>query len=145
MITLKRDPINSDEQLDCNAGEPFALSVPWSKSPVRRRKELLSNESNTETHRSMRTETRARLLKGIAQGRIWLNQLVNDQSSNTNRIATVQSLSERSVRSTISLAFLAPDIVEAAINGDLPRGITVSQLTDLPSDWQDQRRTLGLI
>ncbi|MDP8997584.1 MAG: recombinase family protein [Pseudomonadota bacterium] len=144
-ITLKPEPINSDEQLDCNAGESLVLSVPWSKSPVRRRKELLSNESNNYTRRSMRTETRARLLKGVAQGRIWLNQLVSNQTFNTDHIATEQSLSERSVRSTIPLAFLAPDIVEAAINGELPRGITVSQMTDLPWDWQDQRRTLGLI
>ena len=33
---------------------------------------------------------------------------------------------------TISLAFLAPDLVNAAIDGRLPRGMGVTRLTDLP-------------
>jgi hypothetical protein len=44
----------------------------------------------------------------------------------------------------LSLAFLAPDIVKAAVGGTLPRGFGVSRLTDLPANWKEQRRTLGL-
>jgi len=33
---------------------------------------------------------------------------------------------------TISLAFLAPDLVNAAIDGRLPHGMGVTRLTDLP-------------
>ena len=144
-IRLKPNPTTPDAQLSSDSDEPIILSVPWSKSPMRRKKELLGNEDDIETRRSMRTETRARLLKGIAQAQVWLLKLVTDQTSSVDRIATEQKLSERSVRSTLSLAFLAPHIIEAAINGDLPRGITVSQMTDLPAVWQDQRRVLGLV
>jgi site-specific DNA recombinase len=42
------------------------------------------------------------------------------------------------------LAFLAPDIVQAAIDGKLPRGIGVTQMTDLPMDWAAQRQQLGI-
>jgi site-specific DNA recombinase len=59
-------------------------------------------------------------------------------------IATQQNRSAKTIRSTLSLAFLAPDIVQAAIDGTLPRGLGVSQMTDLPLDWNDQRRQLGL-
>jgi hypothetical protein len=45
---------------------------------------------------------------------------------------------------TLSLAFLAPDVVKAAADGTLPRGFGVSRLTDLPADWTKQRRALGL-
>ncbi|MGA9795076.1 MAG: hypothetical protein WBQ17_06005 [Rhizomicrobium sp.] len=45
---------------------------------------------------------------------------------------------------TVSLAFLAPDIVEAAIDGRLPRRIGITRLADLPSDWAKQREMLGL-
>ena len=55
-----------------------------------------------------------------------------------------EGLPERSARSILSLAFLAPDIVKAAVMGTLPRGFGVSRLIDLPASWAEQRRTLGL-
>ena len=39
---------------------------------------------------------------------------------------------------TLSLAFLAPDIVKAAIDGRLPRGFGLKRLIDLPMAWPDQ-------
>jgi site-specific DNA recombinase len=45
---------------------------------------------------------------------------------------------------TISLAFLAPDLVKAAIDGRLPHGIGVTRLADLPAEWSRQRQILGL-
>jgi len=44
----------------------------------------------------------------------------------------------------ISLAFLAPDLVKAAIEGRLPRGMGVIRLADLPAEWPRQHRTPGL-
>ena len=45
---------------------------------------------------------------------------------------------------TISLAFLAPDLVKAAVEGRLPRGIGVEPLRDAPAEWSRQFETLGL-
>ena len=45
---------------------------------------------------------------------------------------------------TLSLAFLAPDIVKAAVEGRLPRGFGLKRLVDLPMAWPDQWRTLEL-
>jgi hypothetical protein len=45
---------------------------------------------------------------------------------------------------TISLAFLAPDLVKAAIEGRLPRGIGMTRLCELPAEWSRQYRVLGL-
>ncbi len=45
---------------------------------------------------------------------------------------------------TISLAFLAPDLVKAAIEGRLPLGIGVSRLRDAPAEWSSQNIELGL-
>jgi hypothetical protein len=45
---------------------------------------------------------------------------------------------------TLSLAFLAPDIVKAAVEGRLPRGFGLKRLVGLPMAWPDQWRTLGL-
>jgi site-specific DNA recombinase len=45
---------------------------------------------------------------------------------------------------TLSLAFLAPEIVKAAAAGHLPRGFGLKRLVDLPMTWPDQWRTLEL-
>jgi hypothetical protein len=44
----------------------------------------------------------------------------------------------------LSLAFLAPDIVQAAVDGILPRGLGVSRLMDMPPSWADQRSIIGI-
>jgi site-specific DNA recombinase len=44
----------------------------------------------------------------------------------------------------ISLAFLAPDLAKAAIDGRLPHGMGVVRLADLPTEWSPQHRMLGL-
>ena len=59
-------------------------------------------------------------------------------------IAKREQCSVRKVNLTLSLAFLAPDLVKAAIDGALPHGMGVARLADLPAEWSRQRRTLGL-
>ena len=65
----------------------------------------------------------------------------------TQKIAA-QALGEkcsvRQVNMTISLAFLAPNLVKAAIEGRLPRGIGIERLRDLPNEWSRQFEALGL-
>jgi hypothetical protein len=39
----------------------------------------------------------------------------------------------------ISLAFLGPNLVEACVEGGLPRGIGIERLRDLPTEWNRQR------
>jgi hypothetical protein len=46
--------------------------------------------------------------------------------------------SERSVRMTLNLAFVAPDIAEVAIEGRLPYGTGLVQLTELSPEWASQ-------
>jgi len=45
---------------------------------------------------------------------------------------------------TLSMAFIAPAIVKAAIEGRLPRGIGIAQLRDPPPAWSEQFKQLGL-
>jgi site-specific DNA recombinase len=58
-------------------------------------------------------------------------------------IAKREGCSVRKVNMTISLAFLAPDLVKAAIDGRLPYRMGVARLTDLPPEWSRQREMLG--
>jgi hypothetical protein len=46
----------------------------------------------------------------------------------TDQLALRENVSERSIRTLLTLAFLAPDLVKAAVDGRLPRGFGVSRL-----------------
>jgi hypothetical protein len=94
--------------------------------------------------RPIRSETRATLVAAIARGRRWLDELTTDSSVTTESIAQRENCSIRKINMTISLAFLAPDLVKAAIDGRLPRGMGIARLIDLPAEWPEQHEMLGL-
>jgi hypothetical protein len=94
--------------------------------------------------RPIRSETRATLVASIARGRRWLDELTSDATASAETIAAREGCSIRKVNMTISLAFLSPDLVKAAIEGRLPHGMGVARLTDLPAEWSRQHQMLGL-
>jgi hypothetical protein len=49
------------------------------------------------------------------------------------------------VSQVIRAAFLAPDLVEAVLQGRAPAQLTLHQIMkQLPCDWNEQRRLFGL-
>jgi site-specific DNA recombinase len=84
------------------------------------------------------------LVVAIGGGRRWLDELIADPAANADGIAKRENCSARKISMTISLAFLAPDLVKAAIDGRLPHGMGVGRLIDLPAEWSRQHQMLGL-
>ena len=60
------------------------------------------------------------------------------------QIASTENCTVRQVNMTISLAFLAPNLVQAAVEGCLPRGVGIANLRDAPAQWALQYARLGL-
>ncbi|KAB2872645.1 MAG: transposase [Pseudorhodoplanes sp.] len=77
------------------------------------------------------------------QNRVEPDRLVDPQTT-AETIAQRNGCSPRKVNMTISLAFLSPALVKAALEGRLPRGIGVTRLCDMPAEWSRQHRVLGL-
>jgi site-specific DNA recombinase len=121
------------------------LLIPWQKTPSKRRREIIvPSSTGPQGNRPIRAETRAKLVASIARGRRWLDQIISGAVTDAETIATREQCSVRHVNMSISLAFLAPDLVKAATEGRLPRGIGVIRLCDGPPEWSRQRRILGL-
>jgi DNA invertase Pin-like site-specific DNA recombinase len=121
------------------------IEVPWRKTPPTQRREILvPNSATPQAGRPIRSENRLLLVASIARGRLWLNELLADSNMNVENIAAREGCSVRKVNMTISLAFLAPHLVKAAIDGRLPHGMGVARLCDLPAEWSRQHRVLGL-
>jgi DNA invertase Pin-like site-specific DNA recombinase len=125
---------------------PNILVVPWQKTPSKRPREIILPAS-TSAHRDprpIRAETRAKLVAAIAKGRHWLDELIAGTVTNVEQIASAKNCTVRQVNMTISLAFLAPKLVEAAVDGRLPRGVGIANLRDAPAEWSLQYAKLGL-
>ena len=142
---------SGEKQADADAADHCAavlrapsLLIPWTKPPSKRFKDILL-PADTERHRvrPIKFERRAALLKSIARGRAWLDEIISNRAT-VETIAARQKCSVRHVNMTISMAFIAPGLVKAAVEGRLPRGIGVAALRDMPAEWSLQFERLGL-
>ena len=122
-----------------------AVVAAWRKPPARVSRELIPPLEGVHADaRAPRSDTKAKLLAGIAKARAWVDELIAGRILD---IADLAQREKRSVRSTtmlLSLAFLAPGLVQAIAENRLPRGIGLTRLADLPSEWSEQFMKLGL-
>ena len=137
-VTLAR---KTDQEAE---GTADVLHVPWKKTGMRRRREILAPASTGRDVRPIRSETRVALVTAIARGRRWLDELVTGAITDVEQISTREKCSVRQVNMTISLAFVSPALVSAAIDGRLPRGVGIARLRDAPAEWSRQCAMLGL-
>jgi site-specific DNA recombinase len=121
------------------------ISIPWAPRPAKAKREiLLPHADPSKDQRPIQVEQRERLLKAVVLGRAWFKDISTGQATDPEAIAVRAGRSNRSVRMMLSLTFVAPDIIEAAVAGALPRGIGLTRLMDLPLLWSEQRQALGL-
>jgi len=121
------------------------LTLPWSPlSPYRKREIIQGANVATTNARPMRANARAILIEALGDAHRWLDELLSDPRKTLELLALREGKTMRSIRMTVSLAFLAPDIVKVAVERRLPRGYGLKRLVDLPMAWPDQWRALGL-
>ncbi len=141
IIRLKSD--HADEASD--APENQSLSIRWQKPPSKKSRQiLLPHNASRNDVRPEQFERRARLVSAIARGRRWLDDVISGRVTTVAQLCKREKCSVRQVNMAISLAFLAPNLVKAAVEGRLPRGIGVERLRDPPTEWRRQFEALGL-
>jgi site-specific DNA recombinase len=142
-LTGECDPIQSDE--DTARANTEVICLVYSR-PVstRRRKNVIQSTGTVDGSRPIRAERRATLVRAIALGRRWLAEIADGSAADAGAIAAREECSKRLVMMTISLAFLSPALVTAAVAGRLPRGIGLREAVDLPMEWARQHQMLGV-
>ena len=88
------------------------------------------------------------LVHGIVRANIWLQELLAGKVKTMREIAVREKLHERYVRRLLELAFLAPDITEAILEGRQPEDLMLEDLVmggNLPTDWSLQRKLLHFV
>jgi site-specific DNA recombinase len=122
-----------------------AVTMLWSPRPCRVRRTVMAAQSDTADHLiPMRAGTRKTLLITIAKARRWLGELSSHRVTTFEALSAREGCSEGYVRSILPLAFLAPEVVRAAVDGRLPDSSSVSRLAaNSPTSWDEQKRVLG--
>ncbi len=141
IVRLKSD--GADQASD-SPDDP-SLTILWHKPPSKRSRQiLLPHNASRSDFRPEQFERRARLVSAIARGRRWLDDVVSGRVTTVAQLCTREKCSVRQVNMAISFAFLAPNLVKAAVEGRLPRGIGIERLRDPPTEWSRQFEALGL-
>jgi DNA invertase Pin-like site-specific DNA recombinase len=121
------------------------LIIPWTPPSPHRRREIIHGEGDRlSATRPMKAKARAILIDALRDAHRWLDELTTNSNQSVESLAAREGRTERSIRTTLSLAFLSPALAQAAVDGRLPRGFGVKRLMDLPLIWADQWRALGL-
>jgi site-specific DNA recombinase len=99
---------------------------------------IVPADSGTETS----TRPVLSLIKAIARAHRWPEQIIQGDLQGRRSIARLTGLEERYAGRIC--AFLAPDIVEAILDGRQPADLGIQKLLrDLPLDWVEQRKRFG--
>ncbi len=118
------------------------FALPFQVRTVRRRRgQIVPEGSEGHIPVKMRSNKRKRLILAIAKARSWADELVTGRIADTTAIAKREGVTERHVRMTLPLAFLAPEIVHAIIQGTLLANMGKSRFVDrIPLSWNEQAR-----
>lgn len=95
--------------------------------------------------RSTPRQTDDTLVKALARAFRWKRMLDTGEFSTIADLAQRERIAAPFLTRTMRLAQLAPDLVEAILDGRQPRGLTLEALREpLPSDWSEQRHHLAM-
>jgi hypothetical protein len=97
------------------------LTLPWTRPSPYRKREIIQGADDGKTYaRPMPANARAILIEAFRDANRGLDELLSDPRLTLESLASREGRTVRSTRMTLSLAFLAPEIVKAAVEGRLP-------------------------
>jgi AraC-like DNA-binding protein len=86
------------------------------------------------------------LLKAVARGYQWRCQLLGGEAGSVAQLARKAGVSSRYVMRMVRMGSLAPDIIEAILEGRQTAAVTFEVFRKpIPLDWSEQRLMLGFV
>jgi hypothetical protein len=100
-----------------------------------------------ESAGSDRTSIDPDLVRALVRAHDWWTRIRDGEVDGSAVVAEADGVQSSYVSRLLRLAFLAPDVKRAILDGTAPVDLTTDRLTkhlDLPIEWDEQRRMLGL-
>jgi hypothetical protein len=86
----------------------------------------------------------ATLVKALVRAHRWRRRIESGQAKSITDLAEQEDVTDAYVCRLLPLTCLAPDIVEAILDGRQPRWLRLAEvLGNVPLAWDGQRATLG--
>jgi hypothetical protein len=83
------------------------------------------------------------LIKAVARAFRWQRMLDSGRFATINELAAAEKINSSYVSRVLRLTLLAPNIVEAILDGRQPEGVTLPALMEaFPVDWEGQTGTV---
>jgi hypothetical protein len=84
------------------------------------------------------------LVKALARGFRWRRMLEEGRYASISEMAKAEGIERGYLGSLLRLTLLAPDMVEAILDGRRPEGVTLPKLLEgVPVGWEEQRKALS--
>lgn len=131
---LSVDAVMSEEEK-----RPYRISCPYKIK--RRGVETRLILSNDRMERPARPDPA--LIRAVAKAFVWNKLLMIGEAESIRHLARNNGCTEAYVRRLLPLAFLTPKLVEAILQGQQPKDLTLQKLTrleELPRDWGQQEQ-----
>ncbi|MBK8211905.1 MAG: hypothetical protein IPK78_20125 [Rhodospirillales bacterium] len=81
------------------------------------------------------------LIRALARAHRWKRMLEEGTHNSSTELAEAEKVSRRYVNRIVQITLLAPDIVEAILDGRQPKGMQLEEVTgSMPSGWDEQRQ-----
>jgi len=123
-------------------GDCVVFHVPLCIKRRRGRKEIIV-PSGMDGTTSDEARTNRGLAVTIARAHRWRELLESGRYATIRELAADLGVDNSYVARLLRLTLLAPDLIEAILEGTEPDGLSLERLYGLPPGWEEQRRVLG--
>jgi len=124
-------------------GRTLTVRVPLTLRKRGGRKQVVTPEG--ANWGALRPRVDNTMVKAIARAHRWKRLMESGRFASVTEMAEAEKINQSYLCRVLRLTLLAPDIVEAILDGRHPAGLQLSMLLGpLPSEWSEQRRNLDL-
>ncbi len=136
--------LTDKQQTTTNPDGSITVFVPISFKRTGGRKMIM-----TPTQQALKyadPKERDSLVVGVLRAYRWLDLLETRTAKTAREIAIKENISHTYISKLLKVTILAPDIIEAILDGRQPPNLTLADCCKpMPHDWDGQRRQLGFI
>jgi hypothetical protein len=123
-------------------GRTLTVRVPLTLRKRGGRKEVVAPDGATWGMPRPRVDNT--MVKAIARAHRWKRLLESGRFASVTELAEAEKINQSYLCRVLRLTLLAPDIVEAILDGGQPAGLQLSDLLGpFPTKWTEQKRALA--
>jgi hypothetical protein len=120
------------------------IHIPMFIRRMRGRKMVFTPDTLDGENEGMPETVQTAIVQSLARAFSWADILESCEVKSISELARDLDVDSSYVARTLKLTTLAPDIIEAIINGEEPSGLSLSTLVKtFPLDWSEQRTFFG--